>query len=160
MLPQGTSLSVVSITDLGPMNALTTGTKVVFVYWDRNVNLKPGTGEYSQVIAKQFHSSRPVRSIALYTPRGVTPLSSRLRNNQKIGRYQNRGSNGFETYMCSGVRWCRVKNPPAKAGDTRDVGSILRSGRFSGEGNGNPLHILARTIPRTEEPVSQRLLHN
>ena len=65
MLPQGTSLSVVSITDLGPVNALTTGTKVVFVYWDRKVNLKPGTGEYSQVIAKQFQSSRPVGSIAL-----------------------------------------------------------------------------------------------
>ena len=32
-----------------------------------------------------------------------------------------------------------VKNPPAKAGDTRDVGSIPGSGRSPGEGNGNPL---------------------
>ena len=32
-----------------------------------------------------------------------------------------------------------VKNLPAKAGDTRDVGSIPGSGRYSGEGNGNPL---------------------
>ena len=32
-----------------------------------------------------------------------------------------------------------VKNPPAKAGDTRDVGSIPRSGRSPGEGNGNLL---------------------
>ena len=32
-----------------------------------------------------------------------------------------------------------VKNPPANAGDTRDVGSIPGSGRFPGEGNGNPL---------------------
>ena len=54
--------------------------------------------------------------------------------------------------MCSRVRWCRVKNPPAKAGDTRDVGSSLGSGRPYGKGNGNPLHILARIIPRTEEP--------
>lgn len=54
--------------------------------------------------------------------------------------------------MCSRVRWGKVKNPPAKAGDARDVGSILGSGRLSGEGNGNPLHILARIIPRTEEP--------
>ena len=29
-----------------------------------------------------------------------------------------------------------VKNPPAKQ---EIVGSVLRSGRFSGEGNGNPL---------------------
>ena len=32
-----------------------------------------------------------------------------------------------------------VKNSPAKAGDTRDAGSILGSGRASGEGNGNLL---------------------
>ena len=32
-----------------------------------------------------------------------------------------------------------VKNPPASAGDTRDVGCIPGSGRSPGEGNGNPL---------------------
>ena len=32
-----------------------------------------------------------------------------------------------------------VKNPPANAGDIRDVGLILGSGRFPGGGNGNPL---------------------
>ena len=32
-----------------------------------------------------------------------------------------------------------VKNPPAKAGDGRDEGSIPGSGRSPGEGNGNPL---------------------
>ena len=32
-----------------------------------------------------------------------------------------------------------VKNPPAQAGDIRDVGSTPGSGRVSGEGNGNPL---------------------
>ena len=32
-----------------------------------------------------------------------------------------------------------VKNPPAQAGDIRDVGSTPGSGRFSGEGHGNPL---------------------
>ena len=31
------------------------------------------------------------------------------------------------------------KNPPADAGDIRDVGLIPGSGRSSGEGNGNPL---------------------
>ena len=32
-----------------------------------------------------------------------------------------------------------VKNPPANAGDIRDVDSIPGSGRSPGEGNGNPL---------------------
>ena len=32
-----------------------------------------------------------------------------------------------------------VKNLPANAGDTRDVGSIPGSGRFPRGGNGNPL---------------------
>ena len=33
-----------------------------------------------------------------------------------------------------------VKNPPANAGDPRDVGLIPGSGRSPGEGNGNLLH--------------------
>ena len=32
-----------------------------------------------------------------------------------------------------------VKNRPASAGDVRDTSSIPESGRFPGEGNGNPL---------------------
>ena len=32
-----------------------------------------------------------------------------------------------------------VKNPPANAGDIRNVGSIPGLGRFPGGGNGNPL---------------------
>ena len=32
-----------------------------------------------------------------------------------------------------------VKNPPAKAGDAGDLGSIPGLGRSPGEGNGNPL---------------------
>ena len=32
-----------------------------------------------------------------------------------------------------------VKNPPANAGDVRDVGSIPGLGRSPGIGNGNPL---------------------
>ena len=32
-----------------------------------------------------------------------------------------------------------VKNPPARAGDTRDMGTILGSRRSPGGGNGNPL---------------------
>ena len=32
-----------------------------------------------------------------------------------------------------------VKNPPGNAGEVRDTGFIPGSGRFPGEGNGNPL---------------------
>ena len=32
-----------------------------------------------------------------------------------------------------------IKNSPANAGDAKDAGSIPRSGRSPGEGNGNPL---------------------
>ena len=33
-----------------------------------------------------------------------------------------------------------VKNPPASAGDTEDLGSVPGSGSAPGEGNGNPFH--------------------
>ena len=38
-----------------------------------------------------------------------------------------------------------VKNPPADAGD---MGSVLGSGRSSGEGNGNPLQYSCLENPR------------
>ena len=33
----------------------------------------------------------------------------------------------------------KKKNPPDNVGDAREMGSIPVPGRFSGEGNGNPL---------------------
>ena len=45
-----------------------------------------------------------------------------------------------------------VKNPPARAGDKRDVGFIPGLGRSPGERNGNPSSVLAWRIPWTEEP--------
>ena len=48
-----------------------------------------------------------------------------------------------------------VKNLPANAGDTTDVGLIPGKGRYpgggGGGGNGNPLSILAWEVPWTEE---------
>ena len=44
-----------------------------------------------------------------------------------------------------------VKNPPANAGDSRDMGSIPGWGRSPGKGSGNPFQILAWKIPWTEE---------
>ena len=46
-----------------------------------------------------------------------------------------------------------AKHPPAKAGDTRDAGSIPGSGRSLGGGNGNPLQ-----YPCPENPHGQRNL--
>ena len=45
-----------------------------------------------------------------------------------------------------------VKNLPANAGDIRDVGLILGSGRSPEEGMATHSSILAWRIPRTEEP--------
>ena len=46
-----------------------------------------------------------------------------------------------------------VKNSPANAGDTRDVGFIPGPGRSPGKGNGNPLPVfLPGESPWTEEP--------
>ena len=45
-----------------------------------------------------------------------------------------------------------VKNPPANAGDIRDLGSIPRISRSPGEGNGNPLQYYCLENPWTEEP--------
>ena len=44
-----------------------------------------------------------------------------------------------------------VKNPPANAGDVRDMGSSPRSGRSLGGGHGNPLQYPCQS-PWTEEP--------
>ena len=59
-----------------------------------------------------------------------------------------------------------LKNPPASAGDVRDVGLIPGLGRSPGGGHGNPdSSILAWRIPWTEGPGglhstgSQRVRH-
>ena len=41
-----------------------------------------------------------------------------------------------------------VKNPPANAGDIRDVGSIPGSGRSPGGGHGNPLQYSCLENPK------------
>jgi len=46
-----------------------------------------------------------------------------------------------------------VKNPPDNAGDIRDAGSILGSGRSPGGGDGNPLQYSC-----LENPHGQRSL--
>ena len=45
-----------------------------------------------------------------------------------------------------------VKNPPANAGDARNIGSVPGSGRTLGEGNSTHSSILAWEISWTEEP--------
>ena len=51
-----------------------------------------------------------------------------------------------------------VKNPPAKAGDARDVGSIPGLGRFPGGGHGNPLQYSCLENPRDRE-AWQTIVH-
>ena len=59
-----------------------------------------------------------------------------------------------------------VKNPPANAGDVRDVGSLSGSGKSPGGGNPTHSSILVWRIPWTEEPGelqsigSQRVGHD
>ena len=59
-----------------------------------------------------------------------------------------------------------VKNPPANAGDVRDMGSIPGSGRSPGGGHATHSRFLAGKIPWTEEPGrlqfmgSQRVGHD
>ena len=59
-----------------------------------------------------------------------------------------------------------VKNPPASAGDTRDVGSIRELGSSLGRGHGTHSIILAWRIPWTGKPgglqstVWQKVRHN
>ena len=44
-----------------------------------------------------------------------------------------------------------VKNPPANAGDIRDLGSIIGSGRSPGGGRGNPLQYSCLENPMDRE---------
>ena len=44
-----------------------------------------------------------------------------------------------------------VKNPPANTEDIRDMGSISVSGRYTGEGNGNPLQYSCLENPMDRE---------
>ena len=59
-----------------------------------------------------------------------------------------------------------VKNPPANAGDIRDVGSVTGSERSPGEGHGSPLQYSAWRISWTEDPdgrqsiASQKVRHD
>ena len=53
-----------------------------------------------------------------------------------------------------------VKNPPANAGNARDVGLIPGLGRFPGVGNGNLFEYSYLVIPWTEEPGGQHGVPN
>ena len=45
-----------------------------------------------------------------------------------------------------------VRNPPANAGDIKDMGSSPGLERSPGGGNGNPLQYSCLEVPWTEEP--------
>ena len=56
----------------------------------------------------------------------------------------NKANKGLASYVV-------VKNLPASAGDARDVGSVSRSGRPPGGGNGNPLQYSCLENPMHRE---------
>jgi len=53
-----------------------------------------------------------------------------------------------------------VKNPPANAGDVRDAGLILGSGRSPGGGCGNPLQYSCLENPMGRGATVQRAAKN
>ena len=68
---------------------------------------------------------------------------------------------GADNYLSSQVMVV-VKNPPASAGDIRDMGSVPGSGRTPGGGNGNPLQYSSPENPMDRELQSmgsQRVGH-
>ena len=61
------------------------------------------------------------------------------------------------------MRWASqvvlmVKNLPANAGDRKDAGSISESGRYPGEGNGDPLQYSCLENPM-DRGVWQAVVH-
>ena len=58
-------------------------------------------------------------------------------------------SQGYWEVM--GIGDAEVKNPPASAGDARDLGLVPGSGRSPGGGRGSSSSVLAWRIPWTEE---------
>ena len=67
------------------------------------------------------------------------PLEVEIKEGEKSpsGKLTLKAKNS-ELFVASFLGGAVVKNPPAKAGDTRDVGLIPGSGKFPGSGNGNP----------------------
>ena len=84
-------------------------------------------------------------------------FSAENRAQAGIPRSQTTGEgtsrNGIHRRSSSSCTALVVKNPPAKAGDRRDVGSIPGSGRSPGGGHGNPLQCSC-----LENPHGQRSL--
>ena len=60
---------------------------------------------------------------------------------------------GYVIYIPGFPRGAVVKNMPANAGGTGNMGSVPGSGKSPGEGNVTHSSILAWEIPWTEEPV-------
>ena len=69
-------------------------------------------------------------------PKGeAITLPTKLQDAPRITLPEDRSSLGLFRELLTPV----TKNPPANAGDARDIGSIPGSGRSPGEGNGSPL---------------------
>ena len=69
-------------------------------------------------------------------------MGSRWEKEEVEGRRWNRSAHFWASQLA-----LVVKNPPANAGDIRDVGLIPESGRSFGRGHGNPLQYFCLEHP-------------
>ena len=85
---------------------------------------------------KRLHTPAPEARRGVVT--GLGHSLGSLERRKKCYSQQLTFGNNYRVQGASQVV-LEVRNPPAKAGDMRDVGLIPGSGRFPGEGHGNPL---------------------
>ena len=110
-----------------------------------NYTLQTGRWSLNHWTARGSPNSYFLEKLVVYTYSIYLPLNSLIRASQVA---------------------LMVKNPPANAGDIRDVGSILGWERSPGEGNGNPLQYSCLENSGTEKPGglqsmgSQRTAHD
>ena len=102
--------------------------------------------ELSKTWLSRLHP-RPIRTLCRRTPDGQ----------QKPAQPWLERNSSTENYWASQGALV-VKNPPANAGDTRDVGSIPRLGRSLGGGHGNPLQYSCLENP-TDRKAWQATVH-
>ena len=66
---------------------------------------------------------------------------------------------GYVIYIPGFPRGAVVKNMPANAGGTGNMGSVPGSGKSPGEGNGNPLQVQSMESQRVGHNLSELITH-
>ena len=115
----------------------------------RLLNQKPNLlfPPWIQILLTPYITSIPVSRLPKFSTRSFPHLSNyySTRGICMKGPIIALGTQFLKCYWAPGGSV--VKNPPAKAGDTGDIGSIPGCKRSPGEGNGTSSSILAWEIP-------------